>query len=399
MSASLRQAFPLLRDGKYAYLDTASSSQKPEAVLQAMDRFQREHYANVHRGAYRLSMEASEAYESARGKVAAFLNVTPSEIVFTRGTTDGINLVATSLAQGWLRPGDEVLVTEQEHHANIVPWQIWAERVGFRLRVLPVDEKGDWDLSKLPELLTEKTRLVAVIHVSNSLGTVNPVETIVAAAKARQIPVLLDGAQAVAHGPVDVRKLDCDFYVFSGHKIYGPTGIGVLFGKKAWLDKMPPAAGGGGMIAHVSFEKTTFAEAPAKFEAGTPPITEAVGLGAALDFFRALPLEALFAEEVKLGKTMRDELSAFPGIRVIGQPKRHVGIVSFVVDEVHAHDVATILDTVGVCVRAGHHCTQPLMRRYGVPATLRASLGVYNDATDVERLVEGLGKVRKVFRL
>jgi cysteine desulfurase/selenocysteine lyase len=399
-AAAIRQAFPLLRDGKIAFLDTAASSQKPDAVLEAMDRFQRTSYANVHRGAYHLSVVASDAYENARKTVAEFLHAeTPESIVFTKGTTDGINLLAASLSQGWLRAGDEVLLTEQEHHANIVPWQLWSERVGFRIRVLPVDERGDWDLARLDTVLTDRTRLVAAVHVSNSLGSINPVETLVAEARRRGVPVLLDGAQAVAHGPVDVRALDCDFYVFSGHKLYGPTGIGVLYGKRDWLRKLPPAYGGGGMIAQVTFEKTTFAEPPARFEAGTPPIVEAVGLDAAIRFLRGLDATKVFAEEARLGATMRERVAAVPGARLIGNPRRAVGIVSFVLADVHAHDVATVLDTEGVCVRAGHHCTQPLMRRYGVPSTLRASLGVYNDVSDVDRLVAGLEKARKVFRL
>jgi cysteine desulfurase/selenocysteine lyase len=400
----VRADFPILTRKVHGrplvYLDSAASAQKPRAVLEAMRRFTEEDYANVHRGVHFLSQMATDAFEGVREKVARFINAGSfEEIVFTRGTTEAINLVAASFGRSRFAVGDEVVISEMEHHANIVPWQLLREEKGIVLRVVPVDERGDLRVDELERTLGPRTRLVAITHASNVLGTITPAKAIVRMAHARGIPVLLDGAQAVVHGRVDVRDLDADFYCFSGHKLYGPTGIGVLYGKAALLAEMPPYQGGGEMIATVSFARTTFKAPPYRFEAGTPPIIETIGLGAAIDYLLAHDVTAVAAHERRLLDHATARLSAIPGLRIVGSSADKASIVSFAVEGVHAHDVSTILDRAGVAVRAGHHCAQPLMERFGVDATTRASFALYNTMGEVDALAEALLQVRKVFGL
>ncbi len=399
---TVRADFPILsrkvRGRPLVYLDSANTTQKPEAVVRASDRFYRETNANIHRSTYRLSEEATTAYEGAREKVRRFLNAASTrEVVFTRGTTEAINLLASSFGQAFVKAGDEVLITGMEHHSNIVPWQLLCERTGARLRVLPIDDRGDLVLEELDALLTERTRILGVVHVSNALGTVNPVKEIVARAHAKGVPVLVDAAQSLPHLGVDVADLGCDFLAFSGHKVYGPTGIGVLWGTEEWLEKLPPYQGGGDMIASVSFEKTTYAELPARLEAGTGNLAGGVALGTALDYVTAIGLERIAAHERALLAHATERLSEIPGLRIVGTAREKAGVVSFVLEDVHPHDVGTILDQEGICIRTGHHCAQPVMTRYDLPATARASFGLYNTLEEVDALVAGLGKVREVF--
>ena len=398
----IRADCPILKQkihGKpLVYLDNAASTQKPRAVLDALARYYETANANVHRGVHLLSERATKEYEDARVKVQRFLNAREArEIIFVRGTTEAINLVAQSFGRKHVRAGDEVLITHMEHHSNIVPWQILCEEKGAELRVAPITDAGELILEEFEKLLTPRTKIVSVTHVSNTLGTVNPVRRIVELAHRRGIPVLLDGAQAVPHLRVDVQELDCDFYAFSGHKLYGPTGIGVLYGKAALLDAMPPYQGGGDMISSVTFAKTTYNVLPYKFEAGTPHIAGAVGLGAALDYVNALGLDAIAAHEQELLAYATELLSEVPGVRIIGTAPEKVGAISFTLAGVHPHDVGTILDQEGIAIRTGHHCTQPLMDRYGVPATARAALAVYNTREEIDALIRGLEKVREVF--
>ncbi len=400
----VRRDFPLLAREAHGhplvYLDSANTTQKPEAVLRASDRFYREINANIHRSTYRLSEEATAAYEGARETVRRFLNARSTrEVVFTRGTTESINLLAASFGQAFVKAGDEILITGMEHHSNIVPWQLLCERTGAKLRVIPIDDRGDLVLDDLDRLLTERTKLVGVVHVSNALGTVNPVKALVGYAHGKGVPVLVDGAQSIPHLGVDVQALDCDFLAFSGHKVYGPTGIGVLYGKESWLAKMPPYQGGGDMIASVSFEKTTYADLPAKFEAGTSNLAGGVALGAALDYVTGLglPRIAIAAHERDLLDYATARLGELPGLRIIGTAKQKASVISFLLGDVHPHDVGTILDQEGVCIRTGHHCAQPVMTRYDVPATARASFGLYNTREEVDALVAGLRKVLEVF--
>jgi cysteine desulfurase/selenocysteine lyase len=400
--AQARRDFPILtrkvHGRRLVYLDNAATTQKPASVVEALSRYYRECNANIHRAVHTLSDEATAAYEGARAKVQHLLNAAESrEIVFVRGTTEAINLVAHSFARPRLQPGDEVLITAMEHHSNIVPWQIVCEERGARLRVAPMNRGGEVLLEDYAALLGPRTRLVSVVHVSNSLGTINPVAEMTRLAHDRGIPVLLDGAQAVPHGPVDVRRLDCDFYAFSGHKVYGPTGIGVLYGKAGLLEEMLPYQGGGDMIRAVTFEKTTYAPIPAKFEAGTPHIAGAVGLAAAVDYLSGLDWGQIGEHEADLVQYAARSLAAVPGVRLIGTAAQRAAVVSFVMEGVHAHDVGTILDQEGVAVRTGHHCTQPVMDFYGVPATARASFALYNGRDDVDALVAALGRVRQVF--
>jgi cysteine desulfurase/selenocysteine lyase len=401
-AARVREDFPILRreiKGKpLVYLDNAATAQKPHQVIDAISGYYERHNANVHRGVHTLSVEATELYESAREKTRAFINAAEtSEIVFVRGATEAINLVASSFGGSNVKNGDEVLITAMEHHSNIVPWQMLCQRAGATLRVLPMNRDGDLLMEELPRMLNERTRIVAVTHVSNSLGTVNPVAEIIAMAHGRGIPVLVDGAQAVPHFPVDVRALDADFYVFSGHKMFGPTGAGVLYARKQILEGMPPWQGGGDMIASVTFEKTTYNVLPHRFEAGTPDIAAAVGLGAAIDYLRATGMEAIARYEDELVRHAVDALSSARGVTLIGTPRHRAGVVSFTLDGIHPHDVGMILDSEGVAIRAGHHCTQPVMDFYGVPATNRASFAFYNTRNEVDRLVTALDKVRALF--
>jgi cysteine desulfurase/selenocysteine lyase len=398
----VRADFPVLGglgNGKpLVYLDNAATTQKPRSVIDTLARFYSAENANIHRGVYELSQRATLAYEGARAKLQRFLNAAdPHEIVFVRGTTEAINLVAQTFGRTQLGPGDEVILSAMEHHSNIVPWQMVAEATGARLRVIPMSDAGVLDVEAYAALLGPRTKLVSVVHVSNSLGTVNPVREIVRMAHAAGAAVLVDGAQAAAHTPIDVRDIGCDFYALSGHKMLGPTGIGVLYGRGPLLDAMPPYQGGGEMIRSVRFEKTTYAPLPAKFEAGTPHIAGAIGLGAAVDYLRHLPWEWIREHELGLLRYATERLQAIPGVRLIGTAPEKAAVISFVMDGVHAHDVGTILDQEGIAIRAGHHCTQPVMERLGIPATARASFAFYNTREDVNALVRGVEKVREVF--
>lgn len=398
----VRRDFPILQRRMHgeplSYLDSAASAHKPRQVIEAVAGFYRNDYANIHRGVYELSATATRLYDEARAKVAGLLGAAdPGEIVFVRNATEAINLVAWSYGRKELRAGDEVLVTALEHHANLVPWQLLCEERGAKLVVAPVDDTGEVPLDAFAARLSERTRLVAVAHVSNVLGTVLPVAEICALAHRAGARVLVDGAQAVPRMPVDVRALGCDFYAFSGHKLYGPTGIGCLYGRAELLDAMPPWQAGGGMIVEVRFEKTTFAPPPQRFEAGTPDIAGAIGLGAAIDYLGALGLERIAEHERELLGYGTRRLSEIPGLRLVGTAREKTGVLSFVLDGVHPHDIGTILDQRGVAIRVGHHCAQPLMERFGLPATARASFGVYNGADDIDRLVEGIREAIEVF--
>ena len=396
-----RKDFPILaqtvHDHPLVFLDSAASAQKPQSVIDAISHVYTSDYANIHRGVYELSVRATEAVECARKRVARFIGAAPEEIVFVRNATEAINLVASSYGRTHVGQGDEVAITHMEHHANIVPWQRLCEEKGAALRVAPIDDRGDLILDEFEALITPRTRIIAITHISNALGTVNPVDEIVRIAHERDIAVLVDGAQAVPHGHVDVHSLDCDFYAFSGHKLYGPSGVGVLYGKSARLDAMPPYMGGGEMILSVSFEKTIYKEPPYKFEAGTPDIAGIVGLGAAIDYLEALDLNAVSAYENELLAYATAALSEIPGLRMIGTARRKAAVLSFVLEGVHPHDIGTILDREGVAVRTGHHCAQPVMERFGLAATARASLALYNNRADVDALVHGLHTVQQVF--
>jgi cysteine desulfurase/selenocysteine lyase len=398
----IRRDFPILSQkihGKpLVYLDNAATTQKPQAVIDAMVRSYAEDNANIHRGVHLLSERATRAYEDAREKVQTFLNAPDlREIIFVRGTTEAINLVAQTFGRANIGQGDEVLISEMEHHSNIVPWQLICEEKGAQLKVIPITDEGELRIDLVDSLLTDRTKIVAVVHVSNSLGTINPITTIVEKAHARGIPVLVDGAQAVAHMPVDVQALGCDFYAMSGHKLFGPTGIGVLWGRLPLLEKMPPYQGGGDMISAVSFKKTTYNVVPNKFEAGTPNIAGSVGLGAAIDYLNGIDFSAMQAYEDELLAHGTKALTAVPGIRMIGTASKKASILSFVMEDVHPHDIGTILDQEGVAIRTGHHCTQPLMERMCVPATARASLALYNTKEEIDALVGALARVREIF--
>jgi cysteine desulfurase/selenocysteine lyase len=398
----VRKDFPILHQTAHGhplvYLDNGATSQKPQAVIDVVNDYYYQHNANVHRGVHTLSERATRAYERARELAARFVNAShPREIIFVRGTTEAINLVAQSYARPRLRPGDEILITEMEHHSNIVPWQIVCKQTGAQLRVLPINDAGELQLGKYAELLGPRTRLVAVVHLSNSLGTINPIREMIDAAHASDIPVLVDGAQAVPHVSVDVQALGCDFYAFSGHKLYGPTGIGILYGKSELLEAMEPYQGGGEMIRRVTFEETLYNVVPYKFEAGTPNIAGAIGLGTAIEYVCQFGFEAIGGHERALLARATEAVSNIPGLRIVGTAAQKGGILSFVLRGVHPHDIGTILDTEGVAIRAGHHCTMPLMTRYGIPGTARASFAMYNTKEDVDALVRGIEKAREVF--
>jgi cysteine desulfurase/selenocysteine lyase len=400
--ASWRDDFPILRErvrGKpLVYLDNGATTQKPAAVIEAERRYYEHMNANVHRGVHLLSQRATEAYETARARIARFLGAArPEEIVYVRGTTEAINLVAQSDVRPRVKPGDEIVVSTMEHHSNIVPWQLICMQTGAQLKVVPIDDRGVLDIEAYEQMLNERTRMVALTHVSNALGTINPVAQLIEIAHARGVPVLLDGAQAVAHVPVDVGALDCDFYAFSGHKIYGPTGIGALYGKADRLEAMPPWQGGGDMIRSVTFERTEYNAIPWKFEAGTPNIAGAIGLAVALDYVNAIGIDIIGMHEADLLAYATDLMRALPRVRLIGTADEKAGIVSFVHEDVHAHDVGTILDHCGVAVRAGHHCAMPVMQRFNVPATVRASFALYNTREDVDALVAAMAHVEEVF--
>jgi len=399
----IRKDFPILCStvhGKpLVYLDNAATSQKPAVVIEAERQFYLSICSNVHRGVHDLSERATQAYEDARTKVQRFLNAAAArEIIFVRGTTEGINLVASSYGRKFIGPGDEIIISGMEHHSNIVPWQMLCEQVGARLRVIPIDDAGELLLDEYEKLLNERTKIVSVAHVSNALGTVNPVRQIIQAAHRWNVPVLLDGAQAAPHLKVDVRELDCDFYVFSGHKVYGPTGVGALYGKAKLLEVMPPYQGGGDMISAVSFEKTAYNTIPFKFEAGTPNIAATLGLGAAIDYLSRIDREAIRRHEDHLLSYAMESMARIPEVRLIGTAREKAGVVTFVVDGVHAHDIGTILDREGVAIRTGHHCAMPVMERFNVPATARASLALYNTREDIDALVAGIYRVKEVFQ-
>jgi cysteine desulfurase/selenocysteine lyase len=398
----LREDFPILRlrvNGKpLVFLDSAASSQMPQPVLDRWIRYQTTQHANIHRAVHYLSETATAEYEGARRKLRAFINARDeSEVIFTSGTTDAINLVAHGYGRKFIGAEDEIVLTTLEHHANIVPWQMLAEEKGARLRVVPVNDRGELIIEEYLKLLTPRVKLVGVTHVSNALGTLNPVREMIAAAHERGIPVLVDGAQAVPHMSVDVQALDCDFYAFSGHKMFGPTGIGVLYGKAALLEKMQPFKGGGDMILSVTFEKTVYNTIPFKFEAGTPPIAAAIALGAAADYLAGFDMAEIQAHDTELVDHATRELNRIPGVRIIGTAEKKAGVVSFTVQGVHPHDVGTLLNEGGIAVRTGHHCAQPVMQRFGIPATSRASFALYNTHAEVDALIAGIRKVQKVF--
>lgn len=399
---AVRRQFPALAQEVYGkplvYLDSAASAHKPEAVIAAEMQCYRQYYSNVHRGVHYLSQKATEAYEDARQAVSGFMGAgCPREVIFVRGTTEAINLVASTFGRERVGDGDELLITAMEHHSNIVPWQMLCRQQGAKLVVAPMNERGELIFEEYERLLSERTKLVAFSHISNALGTINPAADMVAAAQDRGIPTVVDGAQAAPHMALDVASLGCDFYAISGHKMFGPTGIGALYGKLEHLNTMPPYQGGGEMIRTVSFEKTEYAEPPAKFEAGTPNIAGAIGMGAAVRFLHGLDLGAVAGYEARLLDYATERLEGIPGVRLIGTAAHKTAVLSFLIDGVHAHDVGTILDREGVAVRAGHHCAQPVMDFYGVAATARASLALYNTRDDVDRLVAGIGKIREVF--
>jgi cysteine desulfurase / selenocysteine lyase len=398
----IRRDFPILKQEVHGrpliYLDNAATSQKPQAVIDAIDRYYKEQNANVHRGVHFLSQLATREYEEARVKVQRFINAAEShEIIFTRGTTESINLVANSFGRKFVREGDEIVISAMEHHSNIVPWQLLCEQAGAKLRVIPINDHGELLIDEFAQMLNQRVKLVAVAHISNALGTINPVKRIIELAHSRDIPVLLDGAQAAPHIKVNVRDLGVDFYAFSGHKTCGPTGIGVLYGKSELLNAMPPFMGGGDMIASVTFEKTTYNVLPAKFEAGTPHIEGGIVLGIAIDYLDGIGLDRIAAYEHELLGYATEVIGAIPGVKLIGTAREKASVLSFTLDEIHPHDLGTILDQEGIAIRAGHHCAQPVMKRFGVPATARASFAFYNTKEEIDALAEGIQKAIDVF--
>ncbi|HAV12711.1 MAG TPA: cysteine desulfurase CsdA [Opitutae bacterium] len=400
--AQVRADFPILatevRGKPLTYLDNAATGQKPQLVIDAIERYYATENSNIHRGVHYLSECATDAYEAARTKVASFIGASDAdEVVFTRGTTESINLVAHGFVETILKEGDEIVISHMEHHANIVPWQIASQKTGAVLKVVPVDERGVLDMAAFEQMLSDKTKLVAITHISNALGTINPIERIIRKAHALNVPVLIDGAQSTPHMPVDVSALDCDFFVFSGHKIFGPTGIGVLWGKREWLERLPPYQSGGDMIEKVDFEGTTYKGIPGKFEAGTPHIEGVIGMAAAIDYLQSMDRVGALAHESALLTDATEKLSAIEGMRLIGTAPEKASVISFLINDIHPHDIGTFLDADGVAVRAGHHCTQPLLKRFGVPATARASFAFYNNFEDVDRLVTAVQKMQRFF--
>ena len=398
----IREDFPILKQFVYGkplvYLDNAATSQKPRVVIDALTHYYSMDNSNIHRGVHLLSERATKSYEEARVKVQRFINASESkEIIFTRGTTEAINLVAESYGRANVNTGDEILITAMEHHSNIVPWQILCQQTGAKLRVAPINDDGELVLDEFEKLISRKTKLVSLVHVSNALGTINPIRAIIEIAHRHNVPVMVDGAQASPHIKLDVQELDCDFYAFSGHKVYGPTGIGVLYGKSDLLDAMPPYQGGGDMIASVTFEKTTYNTLPYKFEAGTPNIAGTIGLGAAIDYVNQIGIERIARYEHELLEYGTAALSQIPGLRLIGTAREKAGVLSFVLEGVHPHDVGTILDRRGIAIRTGHHCAMPLMERFGIPATARASLAFYNTREEIDALAAGIYEVKEVF--
>ncbi|EIC28995.1 cysteine desulfurase [Methylomicrobium album] len=398
----IRADFPILaqkiRGKDLVYLDNAASCQKPNAVIDAISDLYRNDYANIHRGVHTLSVRSTDKFESARGKIRDFINAaSEKEIIFVRGATEAINLVAQSYGRTHIRAGDEILITAMEHHSNIVPWQLLCEQTGAVLKVAPINRKGELIYEAFEALLSDKTRLVAVAHMSNALGTINPVEKIIAAAHAQKVPVLLDGAQAAPHMKIDVQALDCDFYAFSGHKLYGPSGIGVLYGRQVLLEAMPPYQGGGDMIRKVTFEKSDYNKLPYKFEAGTPSIADVVGLGAAIDYLNAVGMDQVAAYEAELLGYATEQARNIDGLTIVGEAARKGAILSFVLENVHPHDIGTMLDSLGIAIRAGHHCAMPVMDFFEVPATARASFAMYNTRAEIDALMQGIESLIKVF--
>ena len=398
----IRADFPILKEivhGKpLCYLDNAATTQKPQAVIDTIVKYYTHKNANIHRGVHYLSELATKEFEDARIKVKDFINASSEkEIIFTRGTTESINLVANIFNKAILKDGDEIIISAMEHHSNIVPWQLIQEQKKIKLKIIPIDDNGDIIYDEFLKLISEKTKLISIVYVSNSLGTINPIEKIIEEAHRHNIPVLIDAAQAIQHLKIDVQKLNCDFLAFSGHKIYGPTGIGVLYGKEKLLESLPPFQGGGDMISKVTFEKTTFNELPYKFEAGTSNIADAIGLGTALDYISRIGLDNIIAHETKILDYATKSLMQIPGLKIIGQAKHKSSVVSFVFDNIHPHDAGTFLDFEGIAIRTGHHCTQPVMDRYNIPATSRASFAVYNTEEEVDILVKGIIKLIEVF--
>ncbi len=400
----VRNDFPILKreiNGKpLVYLDNAATSQKPQSVIDAIDHYYTFENANIHRGLHFLSELATESYERARLKIKEFLNaMSVSEIIFVRGATEGVNLVSHSMCRGdMFQEGDEIIISTMEHHSNIVPWQLLCQSRGVKLKVIPINDDGELDMEAYRNLFSEKTKLVSVVHISNSLGTINPVKEIIEISHSHGIPVFVDGAQSAPHLSVDVQELDCDFYALSGHKMFGPTGIGALYGKTEYLNKMPPYMGGGDMIRVVSFEETTFDDLPHKFEAGTPNIAGGIGLGAAIEYLSQFDRAELTAWEDELLAYGTERLLEVPGLKIIGNAKNKASVISFIIDDIHPYDIGTLLDTKGIAIRTGHHCTQPVMKRYNLPATARASMAFYNTKEEIDRLVEGLHKVIKLFK-
>lgn len=400
---SMKSEFPILAREFYqqplTYLDSAATTQKPQCVIDAVSRYYSHGNANVHRGIYKLSEEATKAYEAGREAVRSLLNAgSTAEIIFTRGTTESINLVASSYGQAFVKAGDEIVISTMEHHSNIVPWQLLCERTGAKLKVIPMSDDGVLDIDAYKKMLNSHVKMVGVVHVSNALGVVNPVKDMIALAHQHNIPVLIDGAQAVPHMPVDVVDLDCDFYAFSAHKMYGPTGIGALYAKKSWLEQMPPYQGGGDMIKMVTFEKTEYSSVPHKFEAGTPNMAGVAGLEAAIAFLKRVGFDSIVEQERELYAYARQQLQSISGLKIIGNAPQQVGALSFIIDTVHPHDLSTILDQQAIAIRAGHHCAMPLMQRLKLAATARASFGIYNEKSDIDRLCEGLNKAVGIFQ-
>jgi cysteine desulfurase/selenocysteine lyase len=402
MIDQIRAQFPILNQTVYkrplVYFDNAATTQKPQVVIDTLKNYYEKQNSNIHRGVHYLSQMATEAFEATRAQVQAFINAQHKhEIVFTRGTTESINLVASSFAKAFLHSGDEVIISEMEHHSNIVPWQMVCEERGAKIRVIPVTDSGELDLEAYAGLFNANTRIVAVTHVSNTLGTINPVKELIATAHARNVPVLIDGAQAVAHLNVDVQDLDCDFYCFSGHKMYAPMGVGVLYGKEEMLNAIPPYQGGGEMIKTVSFERTTFNELPFKFEAGTPNVGDVLGLGKAIEWMQGLGIEEMAKQENELLHYATEKLSGIGNIRFFGTTKHKAAVISFLIGNIHPYDAGTILDKLGIAIRTGHHCTQPLMDRFKIPGTMRASFAVYNTKEEIDRMIEAIVKVKEMF--
>ena len=398
-----RRDFPILeqtvRGKPLVYLDNAATAQKPRRVIETLDEYYRDYNSNIHRGVHTLSEQATEAYEGARKKIQTFINAAShQEIIFVRGTTEGINLVAQSYGRSRLQPGDEIIISAMEHHSNIVPWQLVCEQTGAVLKVIPINDAGELEMDEYERLLSDKTRIVAVVHISNALGTINPIAEISALAHAAGAVVVIDGAQAAPHTRLDMAALDCDFYTFSGHKLFGPTGIGVLYGKQALLEDMPPYHGGGDMIKMVTFEKTLYNDLPYKFEAGTPYIAGVIGLGAAVEYVNDVDLDRIRDYEHELLEYATRAAASVPGLRLIGTAAEKAGILSFVLDGIHPHDLGTILDHDGIAIRTGHHCAMPVMERYGIPATARASFAFYNTAEEVDKLIAGIGKAKNIFK-